>query len=108
MNKFHVLCLILTMTIPPFVAQASDQDEVNQAASIMTRFKALPEKGIPRRILRDAKGFAIMTIMKGGFGFSGKVGDGVVVARTAEGWSGLVFCPHRRGWVRSANRRRSH
>lgn len=52
----------------------------------------MPEKGIPPRILRNAKGLAILTVVKVGFGISGKGGQGVVVARTGGGgWSGPSF-----------------
>ena len=39
-------------------------------------------------MLRDAKGAAIITVIKAGFVFSGRGGSGVVVARTGKGWSG--------------------
>jgi lipid-binding SYLF domain-containing protein len=39
-------------------------------------------------VLRDAKGAAIITVIKAGFVFSGRGGSGVVVARTGKGWSG--------------------
>src|ERR1043166_3061074 len=64
------------------------QDEVDQAAAVIEKFKAMPEKGIPEAVLRDAKGLAILTVLKAGFIFSGQGGWGVVVARTAHGWSG--------------------
>ena len=51
----------------------------------------MPEKGIPPRILRHARGFAIISVVKAGLIFSGKAGDGVVVARTGHGWSGPAF-----------------
>ena len=51
----------------------------------------MPEKGIPGAILRDAKGLAIITVVKVGFGISGKGGQGIVIARTDEGWSGPSF-----------------
>jgi len=51
----------------------------------------MPEKGIPRRILRNARGLAILSVVKIGFGISGKGGQGVVVARTGSGWSGPSF-----------------
>ena len=37
---------------------------------------------------RDAKGLAILTVLKAGFMFSGQGGWGVVVARHGKGWSG--------------------
>jgi len=64
------------------------QDDVNQAATIIGRFQAVPEKGIPRAVLKDARGLAILTVIKAGFGVSGRGGTGIVVARTAKGWSG--------------------
>jgi lipid-binding SYLF domain-containing protein len=64
------------------------QKDVNQATSIIERFREMPEKGIPEAVLRDAKGLAILTTLKAGFVFSGHGGSGVVVARTPHGWSG--------------------
>jgi len=64
------------------------QGDVDQAATIIERFQAVPEKAIPQAVLRDARGVAIMTVIKAGFGLSGRGGSGVVVARTKSGWSG--------------------
>jgi lipid-binding SYLF domain-containing protein len=51
----------------------------------------MPEKAIPANVLRNARGLAILSIVKVGFGLSGKGGQGVVVARTGNGWSGPSF-----------------
>src|SRR2546427_7313951 len=67
---------------------ASMQGDVDQAATIIERFQAVPEKAIPQAVLRDARGLAIMTVIKAGFGLSGRGGSGVVVARTKSGWGG--------------------
>jgi len=67
---------------------ADMQGDVNQAATIIERFQAVPEKAIPQAVLKDARGLAIMTVIKAGFGISGRGGTGVVVARTSKGWSG--------------------
>ncbi len=66
---------------------AGMQDQVDQATAIIERFRDMPEQGIPESILRDAKGLAILTVLKAGFIFSGQGGWGVVVARTPHGWS---------------------
>lgn len=63
------------------------QDEVDQATAIIERFRDIPEKSIPDAVLRDAKGLAILTVLKAGFIFSGQGGWGVVVAKTPHGWS---------------------
>lgn len=47
-----------------------------------------PDKVIPPSILSNAKGFAVLTILKAGFLGSGRVGSGLVVARLPDGsWS---------------------
>lgn len=71
--------------------RANEQETVNQDAAILQRFRSLPEAQIPRRVLREARGIAILTVVKGGFIWSGKFGDGVVVAHTRHGWSGPAF-----------------
>lgn len=47
-----------------------------------------PNDLIPPEVLRNAKGLAIITVLKAGFLFSGRAGSGVVVARLPDGsWS---------------------
>ena len=47
-----------------------------------------PDKIIPPSVLQNAKGLAILTVLKAGFLGSGRFGSGVVVARLADGgWS---------------------
>jgi SH3 domain-containing YSC84-like protein 1 len=92
MVKRLVLCAVaamvfVTLRAPACVARDM-QDEVDQAASVIGRFRDMPEKGIPDGVLRDAKGLAVLTVLKAGFMFSGQGGWGVVVARTSKGWSG--------------------
>jgi lipid-binding SYLF domain-containing protein len=43
---------------------------------------------IPARLLKEAKGVAVLTVVKGGFGLAGvEFGTGLVVARLGERWS---------------------
>jgi lipid-binding SYLF domain-containing protein len=72
-------------------AFANEQDIVNRSARTIREFRQMPEANIPRGVLRHSKGLAIMTVVKAGFIFSGKGGNGVVVARTGRGWSGPSF-----------------
>jgi lipid-binding SYLF domain-containing protein len=90
MKTFCVLLITYTFSLATAGA-ATEQEVVNQSASILRDFRRMPEKGIPRRVMRDAKGLAIITVVKVGFGISGKGGQGVVVARIDEGWSGPSF-----------------
>ncbi len=64
------------------------QDDVNQAVTIIQGLQKIPEKAIPDWVLRNAKGLAILTGTKAGFIGSVRGGTGIVVARTAKGWSG--------------------
>jgi len=82
------LCLTLAATFYSSVTYADMQGDVDQAVAIIQRFREIPEQSIPREVLRDARGLAVMTVIKAGFIFSGRGGSGVVVARTGKGWSG--------------------
>ncbi len=64
------------------------QGEVDQATAVVERFQAIPEKGIPPAVMRAARGLAILTVTKAAFIGSVRGGSGVVVERTAKGWSG--------------------
>jgi lipid-binding SYLF domain-containing protein len=77
--------------LPVVAAHATEQDTVNRCTAIITQFQQMPEKAIPRDVLRQAKGLAIMSVVKAGFIFSAKGGQGIVVARTPRGWSGPSF-----------------
>lgn len=91
MRTIVVLTAVLMLSVVVLGASpayASMQGDVDQAATIIERFQAVPEKAIPQAVLRDARGLAIMTVIKGAFGVSGQAGKGVVVARTRNGWSG--------------------
>jgi lipid-binding SYLF domain-containing protein len=70
---------------------ATEQEVVNQSSNILRDFYQMPERQIPRRILREAHGLAIIRVLKAGFVVTGKGGEGVVVARNAHGWSGPSF-----------------
>lgn len=94
MKAIWVLISMLAFSMALATSPASaegPQDEVDQAATIIERFQAVPEKAIPQAVLKDAKGLAIMTVIKAGFVVSGRGGKGVVVARTRNGWSGPSF-----------------
>jgi lipid-binding SYLF domain-containing protein len=87
-NLFFITAVVFTSLA---TVRASEQETVDRCASIIREFRQMPEKSIPRGVLRDARGVAIMTVVKAGFIFSGKGGKGVVVARTTNGWSGPSF-----------------
>ena len=83
MKKLTLILLtsVFALGVPSLKA-SDEQDQIHQAAAIMHRFRSMPERQIPREVLRDAKG---------GFIWSVKGGEGVVVARRRHGWSGPSF-----------------
>jgi lipid-binding SYLF domain-containing protein len=89
MKKLSFVVTMLCFAVA--IADATEQDTVNRCAAIISQFQRMPEKAIPRDVLRQAKGLAIMSVVKAGFIFSAKGGQGVVVARTPHGWSGPSF-----------------
>lgn len=85
------VALALLSSGTSLMAGTKEDQRVRQAAAIMQRFKAMPEEGIPEHVMDEARGLAIVTVTKGGFVWSGKIGQGVVVARTRNGWSAPSF-----------------
>lgn len=70
------------------------ENECAKAAKILQSFLANPDNpesalnSIPKAVLAGAKGFAIFTVLKAGFVWSGKAGSGIVIARLEDGtWS---------------------
>jgi lipid-binding SYLF domain-containing protein len=70
---------------------ATEQELVDQSVEILRDFHEMPESMVPPAVMNNARGLAIIRVLKIGFGVSGKGGQGVVVARTAHGWSGPSF-----------------
>src|SRR5215469_16244236 len=82
-----VWSLVSLVRIGPLFA-APMQTTVRDCTEIVRDFTRIPEHSIPPYVLRDAKGVAILRVIKGGFVVSGRAGEGVVVARLPGGWSG--------------------
>jgi len=79
-----LVCALLL--IPGTVAaQTKLEDNIDQAVAILEHFREIPEQAIPEAVMADAKGLAILTVLKAGFLFSGQGGLGLVVARTTTG-----------------------
>jgi lipid-binding SYLF domain-containing protein len=89
MKRFFSTLVVFSLAVA--AAKGTEQDIVNRSASTIREFRHMPERGLPPSIIRHAKGLAILSVVKAGFIFSGKAGDGVVIARTGRGWSGPSF-----------------
>jgi SH3 domain-containing YSC84-like protein 1 len=79
--------LVYLAGCPAFAA--SMQQTVSDCAEIVQDFSRIAERSIPPRVLQSARGIAILRVLKGGFFVSGRIGEGVVIARLpVGGWSG--------------------
>jgi lipid-binding SYLF domain-containing protein len=58
MKKLFFVLAMLSLAVA--MADATEQDTVNRCAAIISQFQQMPEKAIPRDVLRQAKGLAIM------------------------------------------------
>ncbi|KAG0451736.1 hypothetical protein HPP92_026095 [Vanilla planifolia] len=70
----------------------SMEHEIYKAANTLRAYsqvaKSNPDKAIPQAVLKDAKGLAILTMVKAGTILSYKFGTGLVVSRRSDGtWS---------------------
>jgi SH3 domain-containing YSC84-like protein 1 len=93
---FGLLAALLALGAPLAAQAAEPQRTVDQATVVLERFRRLrgndAERTIPTKVMQDAQGLAIITVIKGGLIFSGRGGEGVVVSRLPNGrWSGPSF-----------------
>jgi SH3 domain-containing YSC84-like protein 1 len=100
MKKIHMvlsaLVLLVWASMGAAQAPAKDtHDEIEQttkAAQIFRDIMSAPDKGIPQRILDESDCIAVFPqVIKAAFGVGGRGGRGVVVCRTAAGWSAPAF-----------------
>jgi SH3 domain-containing YSC84-like protein 1 len=72
----------------PLHAAEGLQEDVDQAVTILDKFRNIPESDVPDFVMRDARGLAIITSLKVGFIITGQGGKGLVVARHGKSWTG--------------------
>jgi lipid-binding SYLF domain-containing protein len=92
------LCLLIAFGVPvsgQTVSAKDTHDEIEQTAKASQIFREImsaPDKAIPQRILDDADCVAVFPqVIKAAFGIGGRGGRGVVVCRTATGWSAPAY-----------------
>lgn len=88
-----LLVALLFLPAAPAGSESTEASIVESAADVVLQVGAIPEKGIPPRLLRDAHGVAVFPgLIKVGLVVGGRYGKGVVVVRDKEGgWSDPVF-----------------
>ena len=82
-----IAAALLSACATQLSTRESMQADIDQAAAIIERFGAMPEKAIPPGVIKAARGLAILTVTRAGFIGSARGGTGVVLARTEKGWS---------------------
>jgi lipid-binding SYLF domain-containing protein len=88
-RRILLICGLVSLVGSYPVFAAPMQSTVRDCAEIVGDFSRIPERAIPPRVLQNAKGVAILRVLKGGFVVSGRAGEGVVIARLpGGGWSG--------------------
>ncbi|HEY1893257.1 MAG TPA: hypothetical protein VGG52_01795 [Chthoniobacterales bacterium] len=82
-----LLLLLGLLALAGTAAQADERDAVKRSAEILREFRSMPERQVPRAVLREGCGLAIMRVVKVGFVFSGKAAApaGSAVLRKAAG-----------------------
>lgn len=87
----HVLVFGLVLVLALGIATYSSaqelklQKQIDNATVIVNEFKQMPETSIPPSVLKDCKGLAILSVLKGGFIIGVRGGSGIVVAKDAAG-----------------------
>jgi len=74
-------------------AQSKQATKVEVATEVLTEIMAIPEKGIPPSMLRNAYGVAVIpSVLKASFVVGGRYGWGILAVRSKEaGWSSPCF-----------------
>ena len=86
LRKLILPALLAVLTLP---VKAESLDKlVPQAAEIFGRFKR--EEILNLELLKGAKGIVILNVTGFAIGIGGSGGDGILLARTENGWSGPV------------------
>jgi lipid-binding SYLF domain-containing protein len=88
-----MILFVFFLTSTPLFAASKQETKVNDAINVIDEIMAIPEKGIPPSLLRNAKGLAIIPgVIKAGFIVGGRGGKGILVVHDADGgWSNPAF-----------------
>src|ERR1700719_492493 len=89
------LCSLVVLAFPSWAADNDDSDiekRIDNSAKVLDEIMATPDKGIPDKIMSDAKCIAVVpSMVKIAVGFGGSHGKGVATCRTENGrWSAIA------------------
>lgn len=85
--------LILSLSVAAWAGdRSSEVDRVESAATVLDEIMAAPDKGIPERVIDNAKCIAVVpSMLKGGFVVGAAYGRGIASCRTDRGWTPPAF-----------------
>jgi lipid-binding SYLF domain-containing protein len=88
-----ILVFILFFLVFVNTSEAQVVKRVEEATEVLNEIMAIPEKGIPPSLLKDAEGVAIIPrVIKVGFVIGGRHGKGIMVIKNKRGeWSYPFF-----------------
>ena len=89
------LCSLVVLAIPSWAADKDESDiekRIDNSAKVLDEIMGTPDKGIPDKIMSDAKCIAIIpSMVKIAVGFGGSHGKGVATCRLDKGrWSAVA------------------
>jgi lipid-binding SYLF domain-containing protein len=92
-SSFWCSTAVKAQGFPPKTAESREAAIMESACQVLNEIMAIPAKGIPRTLVADAQGIAIMPgLLKGGFVVGVRHGRGVVVVRDENrGWKPPTF-----------------
>jgi SH3 domain-containing YSC84-like protein 1 len=88
-----VAALVITLNVSPSLAASDPQKKVEKVVEVFEEIMSDPNSRIPRRILEQSEGIAIIPdVFKAGFFVGGTRGSGVMMVRDRDGsWSNPAF-----------------
>src|SRR6202035_999364 len=89
------LCSLVVLAFPSWAADSDKSDiekRIDNSAKVIDEIMATPDKGIPDKIMSDAKCIVVVpSMVKIAVGFGGSHGKGVATCRTENGrWSAIA------------------
>lgn len=91
-NVFIAVALSIA-TVQVAIAGSSEEKKVGEAAVVLRELTTIPEEGIPPKLMQQAYAIAVIPdVLKVGFIFGGRRGEGIMSVRTDSGrWSNPTF-----------------
>lgn len=91
--RWRILVAWLFLSPAALLAQSKPESIVQNSSSVLREIMEVPMQGIPKSMLADAEGIAVIpNVIKGGFVIGARFGSGVLLVRAEDGsWHAPVF-----------------